>query len=172
MSDMSAMIDRTSFAPDPQLFRQALGHYASGITVIAGIAGDAPVGFTCQSFYSVSLEPPLVSFSVMRGSTSWPKIRETGAFSVSILSARQREVSNALARSGADKWSGVAWERTARGNPIIDGSLAWLDCALFEEYPAGDHSIVIGEVREMGPLDPDEGHEPLIFFRGRYVSSM
>ncbi len=172
MSEMPSMIVRAPFTPDPQLFRQALGHYASGITVIAGMDAQTPVGFTCQSFYSVSMEPPLVSFSVMRSSTSWPKIRETGAFSVSILSARQREVSNALARSGTDKWNGVAWDRTSSGNPIIAGSLTWLDCVLFEEYPAGDHNIVIGEVREMGQLDPDGDHEPLIYFKGRYVSSM
>ncbi|QPC95335.1 flavin reductase family protein [Mesorhizobium sp. INR15] len=159
------------FAPDLQLFRRTLGHYASGITVIAGMVMGRPVGFTCQSFYSVSLEPPLVSFSAMSSSASWPKIRETGAFSVSILSARQREISNAFARSGTDKWAGVDWGRSASGNPIITGSLAWLDCDMFEEHPAGDHSIVIGQVREMSPVNSDESHEPLIFFKGQYVGS-
>lgn len=170
MLEMPSMVART--APEPHLFRQALGHYASGITVIAGVADGLPVGFTCQSFYSVSLEPPLVSFSVMRTSGSWPKIRASGAFSVNILSARQREVSNAFARSGTDKWSGVDWAHSGFGNPIIAGSLTWLDCTLFEEYPAGDHTIVVGQVREMASINADEDHEPLIFFKGRYVNSM
>lgn len=172
MSEARPIMDNLPFTPDPQLFRRALGHYASGITVIAGMAGEAPVGFTCQSFYSVSLEPPLVSFSVMRSSTSWPRIRDSGRFSVSILSARQQEISNAFARSGTDKWKGVDWVRAASGNPIIAGSLTWLDCELFEEHPAGDHTIVIGSVRETGPLTSGEDHEPLIYFKGRYFGAM
>lgn len=158
-----------SFMPDSRLFRETVGHYASGITVIAGILDGQPVGFTCQSFHSLSLEPPLVSFSVMHSSTSWPKIRAAGTFSVNILASGQREISNAFARSGGDKWQGVAWSGTSSGNPVIEGSLAWVDCTLYEEHLAGDHRIVIGLVNDMSAAQPDKDQQPLIFFKGRYI---
>jgi len=152
---------------DAAEFRQVLSHYASGITVIAGIADDAPVGFTCQSFYSVSTTPPLVSFSVMKTSTSWPQIRDTGRFSVNVLSGHQHDVSNTFARSGTDKWAGIEWHRSPQENPIIEGTVMWLDCEVVAEHEAGDHTIVIGHVRAMSSPDWHHG-SPLLYFRGSY----
>jgi 3-hydroxy-9,10-secoandrosta-1,3,5(10)-triene-9,17-dione monooxygenase reductase component len=156
-----------STALDPRIFRDALGLYASGITVIAGHDGDEPLGFTCQSFYSVSTDPPLISFSVMVTSSTYPRIRETGKFSVNVLSKAQRPISNQFARSGIDRWAGIAWKMSDGQNPIIDGTLTWLDCGIVDEHQAGDHYIVIGQVLTIGSNDRHVD-EPLVYFKGNY----
>lgn len=148
-------------------FRDALGLYASGITVIAGHDGDEPLGFTCQSFYSVSMDPPLISFSVMATSSTYPRIRSTGKFSVNVLSRAQQSVSNQFAQKGTDKWSGIAWSMSGGRNPVIEGTLTWLDCEIAAEHRAGDHIIVIGQVRAIGACD-HHADEPLVYFRGGY----
>jgi len=151
---------------DPLRFRDVLGHYASGLTVIAGIDDDGPVGFTCQSFYSVSLEPPLVSFSVMATSTSYPRIRATERFAINVLSHDQDDLARQFARSGSDKWAGVRWAAAASGNPLIAGSLATVDCELWAEHEAGDHVIVVGRVVEL-EVAAQPTH-PLLFYRGGF----
>ena len=152
---------------DPSVFRDAVGHYASGITVITGHDQDGPIGFTCQSFYSVSVDPPLVSFSVMKTSTTYPRIRATGAFAVNILARGQRPVSDQFARRGTDKWAGIEWGVSEQGNPLLRGSLAWLDCTIWAEHDAGDHLIVVGRVAELGTSSVEEP-APLLYFQGRY----
>jgi flavin reductase (DIM6/NTAB) family NADH-FMN oxidoreductase RutF len=154
-------------AIDPRLFRDTLGHYASGITIVSGIDEEGPIGFTCQSFYSVSMDPPLISFSVMTNSTTYPRIRETGRFAVNVLSHDQHAVSTQFARKGTDKWAGISWRPTASGNPVIDDTLMWLDCEIWDEHEAGDHFIVIGRVDGMSPAEWHR-HEPLLFFKGKY----
>ncbi|WP_159500258.1 flavin reductase family protein [Microbacterium sp. 18062] len=162
---MKEVVSDPSF--EARRFRDTLGHYASGITIIGGLEGDEPVGFTCQSFYSVSADPPLVSFSVMTNSTTYPRIRETGKFSVNVLSSGQHAVSNQFARKGTDKWAGIEWAPTAHRNPVIADTLMWLDCDLWAEHEAGDHYIVIGRVLEMSPPEWHK-HEPLLYFKGQY----
>lgn len=93
-------------------------------------------------------EPPLVSFSVMRTSTSDPRIRDTGRFSVNVLSRSQDAISHQFARTGSDKWAGDQWSPTRNQNPVIAGTLMWLDCDLFAEHAAGDHDIVIDRVKK------------------------
>ncbi|KAF0806245.1 flavin reductase domain-containing protein [Alcanivorax sp. S71-1-4] len=128
---------------------------------------DEPIGFTCQSFYSVSMAPPLVSFSVMSTSYSYPKIRRAGRFAVNILSGDQVRISNQFARRGEDKWNGVEWQASPLGNPIIAGSLHWLDCEVHAEHAAGDHVIVIGEVKAL-KLQEAAAAQPLLYFKGQY----
>src|SRR5690606_36355690 len=106
-----------------------------------------PIGFTCQSFHSVSMNPPLVSFTVMSSSASYPKIRQAGRFAVNILSDVQIGISNQFARRGTDKWHGIERQESPLGNPIITGSLHWLDCEVYAEHAVGDHLIVIGKVK-------------------------
>ncbi len=154
-------------AIDARRFRDALGHYASGVTIVSGFEGDEPVGFTCQTFASVSLDPPLVSFSVMRTSSSYPRIARTRRFAVNVLAHDQHRISNQFARSGTDKWAGVDWRPTASGNPVIDGTLMWVDCETLAEHGAGDHLIVIGRVLEISPAE-SRLREPLLFFKGTY----
>lgn len=152
---------------DAREFRDTLGHYASGITVISGRDGEEPVGFTCQSFYSVSVEPPLVSFSVMRTSTTYPRIAASGRFAVNMLAHDQHGISTQFARRGTDKWAGIDWTPSEAGNPLIRDTVTWLDCELWAEHEAGDHLIVIGRVRRMGPPLPERS-EPLLYFKGAY----
>ncbi|WP_328439734.1 flavin reductase family protein [Nocardia puris] len=152
---------------DKQRLREALGHYASGVTVVTGRDHEGPVGFTCQSFYSVSLDPPLVSFSVMKSSTSYPRIRSSGTFAVNVLSDEQSHVSSQFAITGADKWAGVTWTESRKNNPVISRTLMWIDCRTWAEYDAGDHWIVVGQVDEISSPDWHEG-KPLLYFRGQY----
>lgn len=154
-------------AIEPLRFREALGHYASGITVVTTHIDGEPIGFTCQSFHSVSMSPPLVSFSVMSNSASYPKIRQAGRFAVNILSDAQVEVSNQFARRGTDKWRGIDWKESPLGNPLIAGSLHWIDCKIHAEYAAGDHVIVIGEVKALN-LQEAAATQPLLYFKGQY----
>jgi len=158
-----------SLAIEPLSFREALGHYASGITVITSHIEGEPIGFTCQSFYSVSMNPPLVSFSVMSNSASYPKIRQAGRFAVNILSDEQVRISNQFARRGTDKWHDVDWQASPLGNPIIAGSLHWLDCDIHAEHVAGDHLIVIGEVKALN-LQEATATQPLLYFKGQYCN--
>lgn len=158
-----------STAIEPMRFREALGHYASGITVITSKVDGEPLGFTCQSFYSVSMSPPLVSFSVMSSSASYPKIRQAGRFMVNILSGEQVRISNQFASKGTDKWQGVQWQESPLGNPIIAGSLHWLDCEIHAEHVAGDHLIVIGEVKALN-LQQATAAQPLLYFKGQYCN--
>src|SRR5438270_13507717 len=114
---------------DPQAVRSVLGRFCTGVTIITAVDGaDGPAGFTCQSFASLSLDPPLVSFSVARTSRSWPRIRRSGAFCANILSADQEGLCRRFATSGVDKFSGVDWHPgPATGSPPLNGSLAWVE---------------------------------------------
>jgi len=154
-------------ARDAQEFRAVMSKFASGITVVTGHDGVSPVGFTCQSFYSVSVDPMLVSFSVMKTSTTYPKIRDTRKFAVNVLAGTQAAVSGQFASRGSDKWAGIGWQPCRSGNPVIDDTLMWVDCNVWAEYDAGDHWIVVGEVTELCPRDWHSG-DPLLFFNGQY----
>jgi 3-hydroxy-9,10-secoandrosta-1,3,5(10)-triene-9,17-dione monooxygenase reductase component len=146
-------------------FRTTLGHFATGITIVTGIDGGEPVGLTCQSFTSVSLDPPLIAFAPGKNSSSWPRIRGSGAFCVNVLTEEQEDICRVFATSGADKFRGVGWRPAETGSPVIDDSLAWLDCRIVEEHDAGDHVIVVGRVLE---LDSRRKGRPLLFYRGGY----
>src|SRR5580658_7421300 len=95
---------------DASRFREVLGHFASGVTVVTA-AGDDPVGFTCQAFAALSLEPPMVLLAPSKTSTSWPRIAEAGAFCVNILASDQEDLARSFSVSGGDKFIGVGWER-------------------------------------------------------------
>lgn len=147
-------------------FRDVLGRFASGVTVVTTISDDAPVGMTCQSFCSVSLEPPLVLFSPAKTSRAWPRIRQSGRFCINLLAADQADLSNQMASRGSDKFSGVAWSPSPQtGSPVLDGTLGYVDCTVHAVYEAGDHYVVIGAVKELFSSDVPE---PLLFYQGRY----
>lgn len=162
-------VDLTAAGPtvDPQRFREVLGHFASGVTVVTAVTDDGPVGFTCQAFTSLSLDPPLVALAPGKQSTSWPRIAAAGAFCVNILAAEQAELCRGFAVSAtqqADKFAGVTWTAAASGSPVLDGVHAWVDCRLLAVHQAGDHELVLGRVLDLGT---GEG-EPLVFHRGRF----
>ncbi len=150
-------------------FRDVLGRFASGITVVTSLADDGPAGFACQSFASLSLDPPLVLFCVAKTSTSWPRIRATGRFAVNILAADQRDECRAFAVPGGDKFAGTAWSRSVHGTAHLDGALAVVDCLIDDVHEAGDHHVVIGAVRD---LRDHRDHPPLLYFRGAYADGV
>ena len=151
---------------DARDFRDVLGHFCSGITIIAALDGSALVGLTCQSFFSLSLSPALIAFSVSKISTSYPAIRSSGELSINMLADEQHDISNAFAKSGIDKWAGVSWRRgPVLGQPIIHGALASLECQIDREVNAGDHILAIARVRH---LEAHPDRTPLLFFRGAY----
>ncbi|MCF7548711.1 flavin reductase family protein [Pseudonocardia sp. WMMC193] len=162
---MSSSATETPQPVTPQAMREVLGHFVSGVVVITSVGPDGPVGFTCQSFSSLSLDPPLISFSPARTSSTWPKIREIGRFCVNVLASDHSQYSNGFARSGTDKFAGVSWTPAPSGAPILDGVSAWIDCTLWNEYDGGDHTIVVGRVADLGA---DAERLPLLFYRGSY----
>jgi 3-hydroxy-9,10-secoandrosta-1,3,5(10)-triene-9,17-dione monooxygenase reductase component len=148
-------------------FRDVLGRFASGVTVVTTISNDEPVGMTCQSFSSVSLDPPLVLFIPAKSSRSWPLIQRSGRFCVNFLAADQAELSNAMASRGADQFGDVKWiPSPVTGSPILEGSLAHVDCTIHTVHEAGDHYVVIGRVVDLNTDEVDA--DPLLFFQGKY----
>ncbi|MGK5695749.1 flavin reductase family protein [Streptomyces sp. URMC 128] len=157
----------------PAEFRRVLGNFPTGVAVITAPAatapGTSPAGFACQSFTSLSLDPPLVAFMVGRRSTTWPRIARAGVFCVNVLGAHQSELCRAFAVSGADKFAGVAYDAApVSGSPRLSGALAWIDCVIQAVHTGGDHLIVVGRVDALGTAadDPDG---PLLFHRGRFT---
>jgi 3-hydroxy-9,10-secoandrosta-1,3,5(10)-triene-9,17-dione monooxygenase reductase component len=133
--------------------------------VVTATAAEGPVGFTCQSFSSLSLEPPLVAFAPARTSTTWPLLRDAGRFCVNVLAEEQSELSRQFARSGTDKFAGVSWSPSPYGCPVLDGVVAWIDSELWAEYDGGDHTIAVARVLDLGA---DASRTPLLFHRGSY----
>ena len=148
-------------------FREVLGRFATGVTVVTGVDDGEPVGLTCQSFTSVSLEPPLVLFVPARTSRAWPRIERAGAFCVNVLGAGQEPLSEIFASRGADKFAGIDWRPGATGSPVLEGGIAWLDCTLHAVHDGGDHLVVLGRVRDLGMRGDAE---PLLYVEGRYRS--
>lgn len=164
--ELRAVADDERLPVDAGEFRRVLGHFASGVTVITAHDEDGPAGFACQSFSSLSLDPPLVAFMVARTSTTWPRIARAGFFCVNILGAEQGGLCRSFAVSGADKFAGVAHEPApATGAPLLTGVPAWIDCRIHAVHTGGDHLIVVGRVESLGGAD--EG-EPLLFHQGAF----
>jgi 3-hydroxy-9,10-secoandrosta-1,3,5(10)-triene-9,17-dione monooxygenase reductase component len=149
-------------------FRRALGSFCTGVTVVAAVADDEPVGFACQSFAALSLDPPLVLFCPAKTSRTWPVIEASGAFCVNVLAHDQRDVSSVFGRAGSDKFSTVEWTPAPSGSPVLDDVLTWIDCAVIDVLDGGDHWIVVGRVTALGGL---QDRRPLLFYRGAYTAT-
>lgn len=145
-------------------FRAVLGHFASGVVLVTGMHEDGPAGFTCQSFFSVSLDPPLVAIAPGKSSTSWPRVSSTGCICINILAADQEPLARDFSKSGADKFAGVGWSPAGNGAPRLHGALAWIDCEVEDVHDAGDHHLVVARV-----IDMESGPgQPLLFYRGGF----
>jgi len=155
---------------EPRAFRDVLGGYATGVALVTALSEGRPQGLAVNSFTSVSLEPPLVSWCAARGSETWPRIRASGAFGVSILAEGQEAVSRLFSRRGADRFGDPAvrdaFQPAPSGIPVLRGALGWLDCTVEALHDAGDHELVVARVRAMSR--PREGR-PLLYFRGGYA---
>jgi 3-hydroxy-9,10-secoandrosta-1,3,5(10)-triene-9,17-dione monooxygenase reductase component len=152
-------------APDAATYRTVLGHFATGVVIVTAIDGDEPVGMACNSFTSVSLEPPLVLFCAAKSSTTWPRIQAAGKWAANILDEDGEEVCRLFAQKGADRFARIAYAPGRTGAPILEDALAFADCETLVEHDAGDHVIVLGRVIELGYQH--EG-KPLLFYRGGY----
>ncbi|MGH8967685.1 MAG: flavin reductase family protein [Actinomycetes bacterium] len=152
---------------DGTTFRSVLSRFATGVVAVTGVepGSGRPTGLAANSFASVSLDPPLVSFCVAHTSTTWPRLRAAGRLCVNILSEPQLRISKRLALSGGDKFAGIDWTESPGGAPIIDGALAWIECSVEQEHTAGNHVIVVARVHALA-----EHHDvpPLIFYKSTY----
>jgi flavin reductase (DIM6/NTAB) family NADH-FMN oxidoreductase RutF len=149
---------------DPHQFREVCGQYATGVAVITARSADGPVGVTVNSFSSVSLDPPLVQFSLDRKASVFPVFSDCGHFAVNILSRAQQSLSNTFAVR-SDGFEEVEFAEGAGGCPVFEGCVANLECETFAVYDGGDHVIILGKVRQLQCVP---AHEPLLFFRGTY----
>lgn len=151
-------------------FRTVLGHFPTGVTIVSGMHGDAPVGFTIGSFTSVSLDPPMVGFLPQTNSITWEQMATSGSFCVNVLSRAQADLCWKFAKSDneADRYDDVDWHTGLTGSPIIDRAVAWIDCNVEQVYEMGDHYFVLGRVVALeADADHDgEGPHPLLFFKG------
>ena len=165
---MSHPTPDTAESIDPKLFRQLLGCFPTGVAVITTRTPDGkPVGLTCNSFSSVSLEPPLVLFSLRKASSLLGTFIEADSFAINILSQSQDQLSGRFASSKiADKFEGVAWHPGPLGTPLIDDCLASFECRVHARHEAGDHDIFIGEVKHMATGSADHA---LVFYKGAYM---
>jgi flavin reductase (DIM6/NTAB) family NADH-FMN oxidoreductase RutF len=165
---MSAIAERAPAAIEPTLFRQLLGCFPTGVAVITARAADGrPVGLTCNSFSSVSLEPPLVLFSLRKASKLLGTFRDAEGFAINILSEKQDALSGRFASSRIeDKFEGVDWHAGALDLPVIGDCLASFECSTYACHAAGDHVVFIGEVRHMSGGASDHA---LVFYKGAYM---
>ncbi|WP_372476856.1 flavin reductase family protein [Gordonia liuliyuniae] len=147
------------------LLREVMGHFATGIAVITAYEGRDPVGLTCQTVVSVSLEPPLVAFCPAKTSTSWPRLRRGGNVCINVLADKQGDLCRQFARSGVDKFAGVDHRPARNGAPLIDSALAHVEATVQSEHDAGDHTIVVCRVTG---LSANATGGPLLFYRGAF----
>jgi flavin reductase (DIM6/NTAB) family NADH-FMN oxidoreductase RutF len=159
----SSVTDSADFAPD--VFRSVFRRHAAGVAVITA-AGPDPVGFTATSLTSVAAEPPLLSFGVSNGASSWPTIAQASHVGVHVLGEHQEELAATFARSGADRFAPPTdWHSGPHGVPLLDAVSAWLVCRVVARVPAGDHHIVVAQAVAG---DPDGPGRPLVYHQGRF----
>jgi flavin reductase (DIM6/NTAB) family NADH-FMN oxidoreductase RutF len=151
-------------------FRHAIGHFATGVTVITSVGpGGEPVGTTASAVSSLSLDPPLVLVCFDRASVTLTAIRTHGAFVVNVLAEPQRHLSANFARRGLSAaWDGVRHRPGHTGSPRLEGVLATLECAVSDSLPGGDHEIIVGRVQAVETSDSEAA--PLLYWRGAYGS--
>jgi len=152
---------------DIRTFRDAMGRFASGVTVITTATADGrPSGLTASSFCSVSLDPPLVLFCLGRVSPSFVDFDAADHFAVNILRQDQEHLSRRFAARDTDIWNGVAYDTWPSGCPILPGVLASMECRKVQTHNGGDHVIIVGEMLQ-AKID-DDGAEPLVYHWGAY----
>ena len=177
MPNAPAGTTRNSRVPDadatdvsPAELRAAMGHFATGVTVVTSVGADGnPVGTTANAVTSVSLEPPLVLVCFDRESATLTAIQDHGAFAVNVLGHRQRHLSANFAKRGLSAvWDGITHHRGPTGSPRLADVIAVIECTVEHGFPGGDHEIIIGRVRHVETNG--EGATPLLFWRGKYAS--
>jgi flavin reductase (DIM6/NTAB) family NADH-FMN oxidoreductase RutF len=152
---------------DRQEFRRVMSRFATGVAVVTTLdAAAAPVGLTINSFSSVSLDPPLVLWSIDLRASSLEAFRNSGSFAINILPRSAEALCRRFAERLPDRFAGMPYASGRRGQPLLPGMLGQVCCRTWSRYPAGDHEIFVGEVEEIVAGDGD----PLVFYRGRFTS--
>lgn len=152
-------------AIDKDLFRQVMGNFAAGVTVITTVGADKqPFGLTATAFTSLSLVPPLVLICIGKASETYPYFETAGIFGVNFLAASQQDISQRFASSGGDKFSGIEWHRGSLGAPLLESTIGHLECRIVNCFDGGDHTIYVGEVEAAASGDGN----PLVYFRSAY----
>jgi 3-hydroxy-9,10-secoandrosta-1,3,5(10)-triene-9,17-dione monooxygenase reductase component len=150
---------------DSKELRRLMGHFATGVTIITTKGADGtPYGLTANAFTSLSLDPPLCIVCVDRKAESFAHFYDSKVFTVNILTREQEALSNRFAKSGGDKFTGVATIPGHHGAPLIDGALAHIECLITDTVEGGDHVVHVGRIER---FDVRSG-EPLLFYQGRY----
>ncbi|GCE44779.1 Nitrilotriacetate monooxygenase component B [Rhodococcus wratislaviensis] len=166
MSEMTGDGAVAAEAIDPRRFRTVLGQFCTGVTIITTVDDGEPVGFACQSFAALSLEPPLVLFCPTKTSRSWAAIERSGVFCVNVLAEEQQSTCARFGSREPDKFAGIDWTASPLGSPILTGSLAHIDCSLESVHDGGDHWVVFGRVSSLSEIREER---PLLFYRGQYT---
>lgn len=162
-------VDSSEPVIDSGEFRQVLGHFPTGVTIVTALGPDRPVGVAIGSFVSISLEPPLVGFFLGTESGSWPSIEAAGHFCVNVLASDQQELCGVMASKSDTKFDGVdVAPAPASGAPVLPGIHAMIDCRIQDVVPTGDHNLVIGRVLALAVTDADAA--PMVFYKGQYGS--
>ena len=164
MAQPGRTIPETQAQVNSRELRDVLGSFATGVVVVTTLGdGGAPVGLTINSFNSVSLDPPLVLWSLALTAPSLGAFRAHDAFAVNILSRDQADLCMRFARPSDDKFAGVSWRPGLKGVPVLNDAHAHLECRTWRHYEGGDHEIIIGEVMALAATDT----APLVYHRGR-----
>lgn len=151
---------------DTNAYKQVMGSFPSGVTVITSLDEDGQVvGLTASAFSALSLDPALVLFCPNYSSDSYPALIKSKRFAIHLLSADQRDEAYAFARKGKDKAEGIAWTLSELGNPLLDNATAIIECELWREYEGGDHAILVGAVKNL--IVPEQQVTPMIYCRGK-----
>jgi 3-hydroxy-9,10-secoandrosta-1,3,5(10)-triene-9,17-dione monooxygenase reductase component len=151
---------------DSAAFRKVLGCFPTGVVVVAATVDGRPEGLAVNSFSSVSLAPPLVSFCAAASSSTWPRLRRADGWAITVLSRDQEDSCRTFASKGVDRFASVAWWSSPGGHPVLDGALAWLEVLPHAVHEAGDHELVLCRVTALGAATEDR---PLVFFRGAFT---
>lgn len=152
-------------ARDARAFRAALARFATGVAFVTAAPAGESFGLIVNTLTSVSLEPPLVSFSPARSSLTWTRMRRAGRFGVSVLGRQHERFAKRATAPGADRFAGLDWKIGPGGVPLLTDALATLECEIVAEHPTGDHWIVVGQVNV---LQVSHSKDPLIFFASAY----
>ena len=166
LSESSARTGHETLSLPPKLLRDALGNFPTGVVVVTAAGGNGELyGVTVSSFNTVSLDPPLVLFSLARSLRSLERLLHADAVAINFLSDDQVHLSTRFATPLADKWRDVQFRIGRTGSPVLMPTLAVLECRPYAQYDGGDHIIVVGRVIH---IETDPKRMPLVFFRGRY----
>lgn len=156
--------DRPMHLTDANELRNTLGCFTTGVVVATTVGdGGMPVGLTINSFNSVSLDPPLILWSLSLAAPSLSAFRAHSTFAINILSIDQADLCLRFAKSAENKFKDVSWTAGMNGIPLISNALGWLECEVWRRHDGGDHEIIIGEVMGLGSTDK----LPLVYHRGR-----